>query len=71
MIEKLSLMLNMTVEQLKKEIDNQSFANEELIAFNKGKDMIDEFYKLNSNDSYAKVAISLMAYTLYKEKGGK
>lgn len=43
----------------------------ELETFNKGKELVDKLSELNSEESYRKVSIGVIAYILYKRNGGK
>ena len=60
----------MTTEQLKTWIESQNATIEEIETFNKGKELIDKAYQL-SNPSSTKVWLALVAYVVYKLKGGK
>ena len=61
---------SMTIEQLKQWITSQNLTFEELEAYNKGTEMLDKTAQLNNN-SANKVWIALIAYAIYKLKGGK
>lgn len=60
----------MTIEQLKEWIEKQSLTLDELETFKKGKEMLDKAAQLNSQSSN-KVWLALIAYAIYKLKGGK
>lgn len=70
MIENLMYMMQTTtVEQLKMEIDKNTFADKNLKDFNKGKEVVDNLLELNNVDDSVKYA--LLLYCMYKIKGGK
>lgn len=70
MIENLMYMMQTTtVEQLKMEIDKNTFAGKNLKDFNKGKEVVDNLLELNNVDDAVKNALFL--YCMYKIKGGK
>lgn len=58
----------MTIEQLEKWISSQNLTSQELETFKKGTEMIDSASNLNDAN---KVWIALIAYSIYKVKGGK
>ena len=60
----------MTIEQLKQWILSQNLTFEELEAYKKGTEMLDKAAQLN-NDSANRVWLALIAYAIYKLKGGK
>lgn len=62
---------NMSIEQLYNWIANQMYSKKELEAFNKGKEMVDKLSEFSVNDSSNKVMLGLVAYTIYKIKGGQ
>lgn len=72
MIENLMYMMQTTtVEQLRMEIDKNTFADKNLKDFNRGKEVVDnllELIKTNVDDS---VKYALLLYCMYKIKGGK
>lgn len=59
----------MTVEQIKQLIAEQNLTLDELETFNKGTEMIDNAAKLE-NSSANRVWLALIAYAIYKLKGG-
>lgn len=70
MIENLMYMMQTTtVEQLKAEIDKNTFVDKNLKDFNKGKEIVDNLLELNKVDDSVKYA--LLLYCMYKIKGGK
>ena len=60
-----------TVEQLKNEIDKNTFVDKNLKDFNKGKEIIDNLLELNKQNVDDNVKNALMIYCMYKLKGGK
>ena len=72
MIDKLMyVMQTTTVEQLKNEIDKNTFVDKNLKDFNKGKEIIDNLLELNKQNVDENVKNALMIYCMYKLKGGK
>ena len=71
MNDKLIELLNMSSTELLSEIAKQNYNMKELETFNKGKELIDKLSELNSEESYRKVSIGVIAYILYKRNGGK
>ena len=63
------IMQTTTVEQLKAEIDKNTFVDKNLKDFNKGKEIVDNLLELNKVDDSVKFA--LLLYCMYKIKGGK
>lgn len=61
---------SMTIEQLKQWIINQNLTFEELETYHKGTEMLDKAAQLNNN-SANRVWLALIAYAIYKLKGGK
>lgn len=61
---------SMTIEQLKQWIISQNLTFEELETYNKGTEMIDKAAQLD-NDSANRVWLALIAYAIYKLRGGK
>ena len=61
---------SMTIEQLKQWIISQNLTFEELETYNKGTEMIDKAAQLD-NDSANRVWLALIAYAMYKLRGGK
>lgn len=61
----------MSIEELYSWITLQTYSEKELEAFIKGKEMFDKLSEFSINDSSNKVMIGLIAYSLYKIKGGK
>jgi len=72
MIENLMYMMQTTtVEQLKMEIDKNTFADKNLKDFNKGKEVVDNLLELNKTNVDDSVKYALLLYFMYKIKGGK
>ena len=71
MNDKLIKLLNMSSTELLSEIAKQNYNMKELETFNKGKELVDKLSELNSDESYRKVSIGVIAYILYKRNGGK
>lgn len=72
MIENLMYMMQTTtVEQLKMEIDKNTFADKNLKDFNKGKEVVDNLLELNKTNVDDSVKYVLLLYYMYKIKGGK
>ena len=72
MIENLMYMMQATtVEQLKMEIEENTFADKNLKDFNKGKEVVDNLLKLNKANVDDSVKYALLLYCMYKIKGGK
>lgn len=71
MNDKLIELMAMSSTELLSEIAKQDYNAEELEAFNKGKELADKLSELNSDESYRKVSIGVIAYILYKRNGGK
>ena len=65
----LYMMQTTTVEQLKAEINKNTFVDKNLKDFNKGKEVVDNLLELNNVDDAVKNAPFL--YCMYKIKGGK
>lgn len=65
------MMQTATVEQLKNEMDKNSFVNKDLKDFTKGKEIFDSLFKLNSPNISGLVKDALFLYGMYKLKGGK
>lgn len=65
------VMQTTTVEQLKNEIDKNTFVDKNLKDFNKGKEIIDNLLELNKTNVDDSVKNALMIYCMYKLKGGK
>lgn len=64
-------LCNMSIEELNDWIASQVYSDKEKEAVEKGKRMIDKLSEFSVNDSPNKVMITLIAYTIYKAKGGK
>ena len=62
---------NMSIEELYSWIASRTYSGKELEAFIKGKEMVDKLSEFSINDSSNKVMVGLIAYSLYKIKGGK
>ena len=72
MIDNLMYMMQTTtVEQLKTEIDKNTFADKNLKDFNKGKEVVDNLLELNKTNVDDSVKYTLLLYCMYKIKGGK
>ena len=65
------VMQTTTVEQLKNEIDKNTFVDKNLKDFDKGKEIIDNLLELNKTNVDDSVKNALMIYCMYKLKGGK
>ena len=63
------MLQSMTIDQLKKEIDNNSFANKKLKDYDNGRKTIDGFKDIQNMDQ--DVQYALLMYAIYKIKGGK
>jgi len=72
MIENLMYMMQTTtVEQLKMEIDKNTFVDKNLKDFNKGKEVVDNLLELSKTNVDDSVKYVLLLYCIYKIKGGK
>ena len=60
-----------TVEELKAEIDKNTFVDKNLKDFNIGKEVIDNLLELNKTNVDDSVRYVLLLYCMYKIKGGK
>lgn len=70
MYDNLMYMLQTTsVDQLKVEIDKNTFVDKNLKDFNKGKEAIDNLFELRKVED--SVGYALILYCMYKIKGGK
>lgn len=65
------IMQTTTVEQLKAEIDKNTFVDKNLKDFNKGKEVVDNLLELNQTNVDDSVKYALLLYCMYKIKGGK
>ena len=63
------MLQSMTVGQLKKEIDNNSFVDKKLKDYENGRKTIDGFKDIQNMDQ--DVQYALLMYAIYKIKGGK
>ncbi|MDD6093186.1 MAG: hypothetical protein PUB90_01115 [bacterium] len=63
------MLQSMTVDQLKKEIDNNSFVDKKLKDYDNGRKAIDGFKDIQNMDQ--DVQYALLMYAIYKIKGGK
>ena len=63
------ILQSMTIDQLKKEIDNICFVDKKLKDYENGKKLIDSFSNIK-NMSHD-VQYALLIYAMYKIKGGK
>ena len=62
---------SMTIEQLKKEIDKNTFVDKNLKDFNEGKAIVDNLLGLNKTNVDDSVKYAVLLYCMYKIKGGK
>lgn len=62
------MLQSMTVDQLKKEIDNNSFVDKKLKDYDNGRKAIDGFKDIQNMDQ--DVQYALLMYAIYKIKGG-
>lgn len=65
------MIQSMTIEQLKKEIDKNTFVDKNLKDFNEGKEIVDNLLELNKTNVDDSVKYALLLYCMYKIKGGK
>ena len=65
------MMQSMTIEQLKKEIDKNTFVDKNLKDFNEGKEIVDNLLELNKTNVDDSVKYAVLLYCMYKIKGGK
>ena len=65
------MMQTTTVEQLKSEIDKNTFVDKNLKDFDKGKEIVDNLLELNKTNVDDSVKYVLLLYCMYKIKGGK
>ena len=63
------MLQSMTIDQLKKEIDNNSFVDKKLKDYDNGRKTIDGFKDIQNMDQ--DVQYALFMYAIYKIKGGK
>lgn len=63
------MLQSMTIDQLKKEIDNNSFVDKKLKDYENGRKIIDGFKNIQNMDH--DVQYALLMYAIYKIKGGK
>lgn len=63
------MVQNMTIEQIKKEIDNNIFVNKKFKDYVNGKKAIDDLENIQNMDQ--DVQYALLLYVIYKIKGGK
>ncbi len=71
MENELMKLLNMSVEELKNKMLSFNLNEKEQEVFDKCKGMLDKLYDMNNANSSQKVALDLIAYMIYKQKGGK
>lgn len=64
------MMQSTTVEQIKNEMDKNSFVDKNLKDFNKGKEIIDDLFNLNNDNLDDSVKYAILLYFTYKAKGG-
>ena len=62
---------NTTIEQLKEELNKNSFAEKDLKDFMKGKELVDGIIDLGKTNMNKNVGDALVLYCIYKLKGGK
>lgn len=65
------MIQSMTTEQLKKEIDKNTFVDKNLKDFNEGKEIVDNLLELNKTNVDDSVKYAVLLYCMYKIKGGK
>lgn len=65
------MIQSMTIEQLKKEIDKNTFVDKNLKDFNEGKGIVDNLLELNKTNVDDSVKYAVLLYCMYKIKGGK
>ena len=65
------MIQSMTIEQLKKEIDKNTFVDKNLKDFNEGKETVDNLIELNKTNVDDSVKYAVLLYCMYKIKGGK
>ena len=65
------MIQSMTIEQLKKEIDKNTFVDKNLKDFNEGKEIVDNLLDLNKTNVDDSVKYAVLLYCMYKIKGGK
>ena len=63
------MLQSLTIDQLKKEIDNNSFVDKKLKDYENGRKTIDGFKDIQNMDQ--DVQYALLVYAIYKIKGGK
>lgn len=63
------IMQTTTIEQLKLEMDKNTFVDKNLKDFNRGKQIVDNLLELSKADDSVKY--TLLLYCMYKMKGGK
>ena len=65
------MIQSMTIEQLKKEIDKNTFVDKNLKDFNEGNEIVDNLLELNKTNVDDSVKYAVLLYCMYKIKGGK
>lgn len=65
------MIQSMTIEQLKKEIDKNTFVDKNLKDFKEGKEIVDNLLELNKTNVDDSVKYAVLLYCMYKIKGGK
>ena len=63
-------LLNMSINELEKELSKYNLVNKDLELFKSGKDFIDKAWELN-NQTSPQAKNALLVYCIYKIKGGK
>ena len=63
------MLQSMTIDQLKKEVDNNNFVDKKLKDYENGRKTIDGFKDIQNMDQ--DVQYALLMYAIYKIKGGK
>ena len=65
----LYILQSMTIDQLKKEIDNNRFVDKKLKDYENGRKIIDNINDIHNMDQ--DIQYALLLYAVYKIKGGK
>ena len=63
-------LVGMTEEQALSEAEKMNLNPKEIESFNSGKDFIDKYDELETEESRKKVVLKLIAYGLIKRNGG-
>ena len=67
----ISILSNMTKEELKEKMLSFNLKDDEQKVFDKVVKALDELYDLDSDESKSKISIDVAIYMIYKQKGGK